>query len=171
MNKPVKILHISDLHFRHNGRLYYSTTKKINNGFIINNYSVLHISDRDIQKERKNLFDIGSRRYLNYKIIENIKRGGKIILNRDDKFFDFLFQKAKSNNLEIITFGKHRESHILLKKIIEKNGNSKIFVKIDAQNLVYEFRDINIYNVLAGLAVFHELKIDLKKIKFTQIVN
>ena len=73
MNRPVKILHISDLHFRHNGRLYYSTTKKINNGFILNNYSVLHISDRDIQKERKNVFDIGSRKYLNYKIIENIK--------------------------------------------------------------------------------------------------
>ena len=55
MKKPPKILHISDLHFRHNGRLYYSTTKKINNGFILNNYSVLHISDRDIQKEKKSL--------------------------------------------------------------------------------------------------------------------
>ena len=73
MKKTPKILHISDLHFRHNGRLYYSTTKKINNGFILNDYSVLHISDRDIQKERKNLFDIGSRKYLLFKIIENIK--------------------------------------------------------------------------------------------------
>mgnify|MGYP003327773822 CR=1 FL=1 len=50
-------MHISDLHFRHNGRLYYSTTKKINNGFILNNYSVLHISDRDIQKEKKSFAD------------------------------------------------------------------------------------------------------------------
>ena len=48
MKRPPKILHISDLHFRHNGRLYYSTTKKINNGFILNNYSVLHISDRAV---------------------------------------------------------------------------------------------------------------------------
>ena len=73
MKRPPKILHISDLHFRHNGRLYYSTTKKINNGFILNNYSVLHISDRDIQKEKKSLFDLGSRKYLFDKIIENIK--------------------------------------------------------------------------------------------------
>ena len=73
MKRPPKILHISDLHFRHNGRLYYSTTKKINNGFILNNYSVLHISDRDIQKEKKSLFDIGSKKYLFHKIIENIK--------------------------------------------------------------------------------------------------
>ena len=57
MKRPPKILHISDLHFRHNGRLYYSTTKKINNGFILNNYSVLHISDRDIQKEKKSFAD------------------------------------------------------------------------------------------------------------------
>ena len=98
-------------------------------------------------------------------IIESIKRGGKIILNRDDKFFNFLYQKAKSFNLEIITFGKHRESNILLKKINEKNGNSKIFVNIDNQSLIYEFRDINIYNILASLAVMHALKINIKKIK------
>jgi len=98
-------------------------------------------------------------------IIESIERGGKIILNRDDKFFNFLYQKAKSYNLEIITFGKHRESNILLKKIIEKNGNSKIFVNIDNQNLIYEIRDINIYNILAGLAVLHALKININKIK------
>ena len=98
-------------------------------------------------------------------IIESIKRGGKIILNRDDKFFNFLYQKAKSFNLEIITFGKHRESNILLKKINEKNGNSKIFVNIDNQSLIYEFRDINIYNILASLAVLHALKIDINKIK------
>ena len=73
MKRLPKILHISDLHFRHNGRLYYSTTKKINNGFIQNNYSVLHISDRDITSERKNIFDIGSKKYLLHKIIENIK--------------------------------------------------------------------------------------------------
>ncbi len=98
-------------------------------------------------------------------IIESIKRGGKIILNRDDKFFNFLYQKAKSFNLEIITFGKHRESNILLKKINEKNGNSKIFVNIDNHSLIYEFRDINIYNILASLAALHALKIDIKKIK------
>ena len=72
-------------------------------------------------------------------------RGGvsttiKIILNRDDKFFNFLYQKAKSFNLEMITFGKHRKSNILLRKIYEKNGNTKIFVNIDHHNLIYEFR-------------------------------
>ena len=39
-------------------------------------------------------------------IIENIVPGGKIILNRDDKFFKYLFRKAKYNNLRVTTFGK-----------------------------------------------------------------
>ncbi len=43
----IKILHIADMHMRHNGRLFYSSVKKINNGFIKNNFNVLQISDRD----------------------------------------------------------------------------------------------------------------------------
>ena len=57
----VKILHIADMHQRHQGRLYYSTGKKINNGFIKNDYNVLQISDRDflqtnILNYKKNIF-------------------------------------------------------------------------------------------------------------------
>ena len=47
MKKEVKILHIADMHNRHRGRLFYSSGKKINNGFVKNNYNVLQISDRD----------------------------------------------------------------------------------------------------------------------------
>ena len=52
MNR-IKILHISDLHFRHNGRLFYSTGKKINNGLILNGHNVLNISDRDLTSQKK----------------------------------------------------------------------------------------------------------------------
>ena len=48
----IKILHITDLHFRHNGRLFYSTGKKINNGLILNGHNVLNISDRDATKQK-----------------------------------------------------------------------------------------------------------------------
>ena len=98
-------------------------------------------------------------------IMEGIKRGGTIILNRDDNFFHYLFKKAKSNNLKIITFGKHKKSNILLKKISGKNENKKIFVNVNNNNFDFEFSDINVYNVLASIAVLNELKIDLKKIK------
>ena len=45
--KGIKILHIADMHHRHQGRLFYSTGKKMNNGFIKNDFNVLQISDRD----------------------------------------------------------------------------------------------------------------------------
>ena len=56
--KKIKILHIADLHFRHSGRLFYSSGKKINNGLILNGHNVLNISDRDLKSQRKSIFYI-----------------------------------------------------------------------------------------------------------------
>lgn len=62
--KPIKILHIADMHQRHQGRLYYSTGKKINNGFIKNNYNVFQISDRDFLQT--NIFNYKKSIFLDY---------------------------------------------------------------------------------------------------------
>ena len=50
-------------------------------------------------------------------IIEDIIKGGTIILNRDDKYFNYLFEKAKIHKLKISTFGKHIKSDVRLKKL------------------------------------------------------
>ena len=71
--KKIKILHIADLHFRHSGRLFYSSGKKINNGLILNGHNVLNISDRDVTSQKKNIFDIGSKKYLFDQIKKNIE--------------------------------------------------------------------------------------------------
>lgn len=62
--KSVKILHIADMHQRHQGRLYYSSGKKLNNGFIKNSYNVIQISDRDFLQ--KNIFNYKKKSFLNY---------------------------------------------------------------------------------------------------------
>ena len=98
-------------------------------------------------------------------IIENIQSGGTIILNRDDKFFSDLSKKAKLYNLKIITFGKHKSSDILLKKIIKKDKKIKINVKIYNRSMNFDLGDVNIHNVLATLAVLDDLKLNLKRIK------
>ena len=46
--KKIKVLHVTNFNERHNGRLFYNTGKRINNGFIRLNHSVLEFSDRDI---------------------------------------------------------------------------------------------------------------------------
>ena len=98
-------------------------------------------------------------------IIENIIEGGTIILNRDDKFFNYLSKKAKSYKLKISTFGYHKKSDVQIKKIIKKGDNSKIFINIDDKITNLEINDLNIYNVLASIAVLKVLKVDIDKIK------
>ena len=51
--------------------------------------------------------------------MENIKKGGTIILNRDDKFFKFLSKRAKIKNLKVITFGIHQKSTFFLKRLFK----------------------------------------------------
>ena len=53
-------------------------------------------------------------------LIENIKDGGTVILNRDDKFFSFLNKKAKLYKLKVSTFGKHIIQIYVLKKLLTK---------------------------------------------------
>ena len=64
LKRKVKILHIADMHLRHQGRLFYSTGKKINNGFIKNDFNVVQISDRDFLQS--NIFNYKKNIFLNY---------------------------------------------------------------------------------------------------------
>ena len=98
-------------------------------------------------------------------IMEGIEAGGTIILNRDDKFFSYLFKKAKFHKLKVSTFGTHKKSNVRLKSIIKKNKRLKVFINIDNQIIDFEIKDLNIYNVLASIAVLKEFKIDISRIK------
>jgi len=99
----IKILHITDLHFRHNGRLFYSTGKKINNGLILNGHNVLNISDRDLTNQKKNIFDIGGKKILLNTIIENIEnfQPNMVLFGHVDRlnYLSFLELKKKYSNI------------------------------------------------------------------------
>ena len=97
-------------------------------------------------------------------IIENIEADGTIILNRDDKFFNFLLKKAKLFKLKVVTFGKHKSSDICLRSISKERDNLKIFIKTNNQTLNLKLGDLNIYNVLASIAVLKELNIIISNI-------
>ena len=64
----LRILHITNFNERHNGRLFFNTGRRINNGFIRLGHSVLEFSDRDIQKNYKNYTDISGAKSLNDKL-------------------------------------------------------------------------------------------------------
>ena len=98
-------------------------------------------------------------------IIDSIKERGTIVLNRDDKFFSFLNKKAKLRKLKVVTFGKNLKSDIILLRIKKNKNLNKIFLKVKNKKIILEVKNINIYNVLASLAVIKELNLSLKNLK------
>ena len=70
--KKLKILHVTNFNERHNGRLFYNTGKRINNGFVRLNHSVLEFSDRDIVSYYRKINDLDGSKKLNSKLIEVI---------------------------------------------------------------------------------------------------
>ena len=66
--KPLRILHITNFNERLDGRLFFNTGRRINNGFIRLGHSVLGFSDRDILKYYKSYNDFTGSKSLNDKL-------------------------------------------------------------------------------------------------------
>ena len=135
--KSFKILHVTDLHLRHNSRLFYSTGKKINNGLILNGHNVVNVSDRDITSNKKNIFDLGSKKFLLKKIIHNIEnlKPDLLLFGHVDRidYENFYELKRKYNSI--------RFSQWFLDPLIEngpdfKKNKNRFFLK-------YQFCDAN----------------------------
>ena len=67
-NKTLRILHVTNFNERLDGRLFFNTGRRINNGFIRLGHSVLGFSDRDVQKYYKSLNDYKGAKTLNDKL-------------------------------------------------------------------------------------------------------
>ncbi len=67
-NISLRILHVTNFNERHDGRLFFNTGRRINNGLIRLGHSILEFSDRDIQKYYKSYKDLSGSRNLNNKL-------------------------------------------------------------------------------------------------------
>ncbi len=126
---------------------------------IITNISYAH------SKNFKNINQIANAKS---EIINNIKEGGFIILNRDDNFYDYFENLAFKRKLKIISFGiKNKLSMIKLLKIKKKRDKFELFVKVTGKILSFYSQNINrshIYNILASLASINSF-IDVSNLK------
>ena len=114
---------------------------------VITNISYAH------SKNFKNLFDIAKTKS---EIIDNILENGSIILNADDKFYNYFKLKALNKNLKIISFSKKNKSSIKLEKISRLKNISTLKVNIYGRSRKFIVkRNVDIYadNILASLAV------------------
>ena len=97
-------------------------------------------------------------------LIDNIEENGSIILNRDDKFFNFFKNKAKSKKLKIYSFGMSKKSDVYPISIKENKQTKVTKVKFFNKILNFDTLNINIYNVLSALILLRLFNLD-----FTQI--
>ena len=96
-------------------------------------------------------------------IITNIVDGGTLILNRDDKFFDYLLKKANYKKLNIISFGTNSNADIYIKKISGK----KVYIKVLTETYIFEINNKTqniLMSFLCCISVLKTLNLDLKKI-------
>ena len=69
LKSKLKIIHITNFNERHNGRLFYNTGKRINNGLVRLGHSVLEFSDRDILSKHRKFNDLNGAKHLNKKLL------------------------------------------------------------------------------------------------------
>jgi len=101
-------------------------------------------------------------------IINNIPKGGNIVLNKDSKFFRLLSRKAKKNGINITSFSLKKRSDIFLLGI--KKIKNYFRLKINVRNKIFFFdtkysTDNFISNILACISTIFILNLDLNKIK------
>ena len=119
---------------------------------IITNVGEAHIENF------KNLKGIASAKA---ELINNIKTDGTIILNRDDKYFNYLKRKSQSRNLKIVSFGGSKKSNVSF--TLNRDSNS-FLIKTKDEIFPLKTKNINVYNVLSSIALLKELNLNPKKI-------
>ena len=101
-------------------------------------------------------------------IIDNIIDSGKIILNKDDKFFNFLSNKALKKEIKVISFSSKKKADIYLSgvKKIKSIYKLKIIIK---KNIFYFYTKIAtnnfISNFLACIATLNTLNLNIKNLE------
>ena len=101
-------------------------------------------------------------------IINNVLKNGHIILNKDDKFFNFLSNKAKKNRINIISFSLKKKSdvHLMNIKKIKKYFKLKVKVKNKFFYFYTKYSTNNfVSNFLACITTMFVLNLNINKMK------
>ena len=100
-------------------------------------------------------------------IIENIKKGGYLILNSNDSYFHYLSKFARKRKINVLSFGKSNMSDAkLITNKLHKNYNNLHF-RVFNENIYLRLKNVNsltISNILFTLLTLHVLDLDLTRV-------
>ena len=101
-------------------------------------------------------------------IINNILEKGTLILNKDDKFFNYFSNKATKNKINIISFSFEKKADVFLSNIRKINKYYRLKVIVNNKPFYFDspYSAKNfVNNILACIATLNALNLNLKKIK------
>jgi murE/murF fusion protein len=101
-------------------------------------------------------------------IIDNIKNDGFLILNKDDKYFNYFLKIAKLKKIKVLSFGLNKKADAYLVKNIKYKNYNSLHLRILNNNIFLKIKNINpltILNMLCSLLILSLLNLDLAKIK------
>ena len=148
LKRPLKILHIADMHLRHLGRLFYSTGRKISLGFIKNNINLLQLGDRDLLSgtllnRNSFLYNAIKKSIINFNPdivlfghVDNLEYND--FTNLKEKFKNIIFSQYFVDTLDknFINFEKHKSRFLSKSQFCDIN-----FITTNPSDL--EFVDLN----------------------------
>ncbi len=96
--KKLRILHVTNFNVRHNGRLFYNTGRRINNGLIKLGHTVQTLSDRDTVSQERKIVDLQGSKSLNSKFLEIVGNFNPnlIVLGHADAISNSSLDKIKN---------------------------------------------------------------------------
>ena len=132
---------------------------------VITNISYAH------SKNFKNIKQIANAKA---EIMNNIKKDGAIVLNKDDIFYDYHEKIALNKNLKIISFGiKNKSSKIKLTRIKKVKNKYELIINVNGKSFSFFSNNdnkSNLYNILATLASINNF-LDIKILKKNIFMN
>jgi murE/murF fusion protein len=100
-------------------------------------------------------------------IIENINKSGYLILNKDDKYFNYFSKIAKKRKIKVLSFGTSNKSDAFLIKKKTCTNYDLLHLRILKKNIFIKVKNVNSLtnlNILSSLLILSILKLDTSKI-------
>ena len=131
---------------------------------IITNISYAH------SKNFKNIKEIANAKA---EIMNNIKNDGTIVLNMDDKFYNYHKNLALKKKLNVVSFGIQAKSSTKLIRIKKIKKKYELLIRVNKSYFTFNSSNCNkshLYNILATLSSI-DLFIDIKKLNKDVFLN
>ncbi|MFA5593516.1 MAG: UDP-N-acetylmuramoyl-tripeptide--D-alanyl-D-alanine ligase [Micavibrio sp.] len=92
-------------------------------------------------------------------IIEGMERGAKIILNRDNEWFEYLRRHAAAKGVDVFSFGEDKQADAHIENIIEAANGSRITANIDGETIEYSLQIAGRHVAVNSLSVLLAVKL------------